>query len=594
MKYKLIGNNNYFGDLQEEYFINRGIKDVVRFKNLYNYKTTSPYDFINMKEAIECFDKHIDTSVIGIIVDDDADGFTSASLMYSFIKENFENEIIYIIHDKNKTHGIKMDELEPYVDKIDLLIVPDAGSNDYKEHKYLKEKDIDVIILDHHDCDKYSDYATVINNKFSNVSVNLTGVAMVYKFIEALAEEYNIDGIEKYLDLVMMGLIGDSADTKDLEVQYYIQQGLKRITNPMINALIEKESFSLKGQVNQESFGWYLCPNVNAVVRLGSKEQKTLLFEAFAQIGSERTFNYEPIRGKDKGKIIEENLYEYCARFCSSLKAKQQREVKNIIEGNTKVKGIKESIDDSPDKKVLVINITDYIEDGELTGLIANKLMGLYKKPILALRKISDKDEYGGSGRGEQIIDFRSKLNESGLLEGQGHEAAFGIIKTKINDFTKLENKISQYFKDEKIETCHIVDFIIPFEELEDYMIEDLYEIRDYWGQGMPAPLLYIENVKVQTNNIKTNDKKTTISFNANFIQYVKFNCTEEYIDEMIGWGDEMYYNIIGKPSINEYDGERYIQVQILDMELLNKENNEENEWDDSDWKDDEVESFEW
>ncbi|HQD92640.1 MAG TPA: DHH family phosphoesterase [Bacilli bacterium] len=593
MNYRLIGDNNYFGDLQEEYFKNRGIKDVAEFKNLHNYKTTSPYDFINMKEAIECFDKHIDTSVIGIIVDDDADGFTSSSLMYSFIKENFENEIIYIIHDKNKTHGIKMDELEPYVDKIKLLIVPDAGTNDFEEHKQLKEKNIDVIILDHHITEGCSKDAIVVNNKMSNVSVNLTGVAMVYKFIEALAEEYNIDGIEKYLDLVMMGLIGDSADTKDLEVQYYIQQGLKRITNPMINALIEKESFSLKGQVNQESFGWYLCPNVNAVVRLGSKEQKTLLFEAFAQIGSERTFNYEPIRGKNKGEVIEETLYEYCARFCSSLKAKQQREVKNIIEGNTKVEGIKNTINDSLDKKVLIVDITDYIEDSELTGLIANKLMGLYKKPVIALHKVND-NQYGGSGRGEQIINFRSKLNESKLLEGQGHESAFGIMKTEINNINELENKINQHFKDENIETCYMVDFIIPYNELEDYMIEDLYEIRDYWGQGMPSPLLYIENVEVNTNDIKVNDKKTTISFNANFIQYIKFNCTEDYIDEIIGWEDKMYYNIIGRPSINEYEGERYIQIQIVDMELVNKKDNEENEWDDSDWKDDEDECFEW
>lgn len=593
MKYKLIGSNNYLGDLQEEYFRNRGIQNISEFKNLHNYKTTPPYDFINMKEAVECFDRHVDTSVIGIIVDDDTDGFTSAALMYSFIRDNFENEIIYIVHDKNKSHGIKMGELGQYLDKIELLIVPDAGTNDALEHMTLKEKGIDVIILDHHDPEIYSEDAIVVNNKMSGVSVNLTGVAMVYKFVEALADEYDIEETEEYLDLVMMGLIGDSADTKDLEVQYYIQQGLKKVINPMINALIEKESFSLRGQLNQESFGWYLCPNINAVVRLGDKEQKTLLFEAFAQINPNRTFNYEPTRGKNKGEVIEETLYEYCARFCSSLKAKQQREVKKIIEGNTKVKGIKENVQDTPNKKVLLVDVTDYTEDGELTGLIANKLMGLYKKPVLALRKVGD-NEYGGSGRGEQIVDFRSKLNESGLLEGQGHELAFGIMRTQIDDITQLENKINEHFKNETIETYHMVDFIIPFEELEDYMIEDLYEIRDFWGQGMSAPLIYIENVKVPTNTIKTNDKKTTLSFDANFIKYIKFNCTEEYIDEMIGWEDEMCYNIIGKPSINEFNEERYVQIIIEDMELLNKENNESEEWEDSDWEDDNIESFEW
>jgi len=594
MKYKLIGSNNYLGDLQEEYFKNRGIDDVDKFKNLHNYKTTHPYEFINMKEAVECFDKHIDTSVIGVIVDDDVDGFTSSSLLYSFINDNFENEIIYIIHSKNKSHGIILDEIEPYIEKINLLIVADAGTNDIVEHEYLKSKGIDVIVIDHHELEICSKDAIVVNNKYSKISTNLTGVAMVYKFIEAIAEKYVIDDIDSYLDLVMMGLIGDSADTKDLEVQYYIQQGLKKINNPMIKALIEKESFSLKGQLNQESFGWYLCPNINAVVRLGDIEQKTLVFEAFAQINSERTFNYEPTRGKNKGKVIEETLYEYCARLCGSLKGKQQREVKNIIEGNTRIKGIKESIQDTPNKKVLVVNITDYIEDGELTGLIANKIMSIYKKPVLALHKVKD-GKYGGSGRGEQIIDFRSKLNQSGLLEGQGHEAAFGIMKAEINNFDELENKINNHFKNEIIQTYHMVDFVIPFEELEDYMIEDLYAIRDFWGQGMSAPLLYIENVIVKTNNIKINEKKTTMSFDANFIQYIKFNCTEDFIDNIIGWEDEMCYNIIGKPSINEFEGERYVQIQIVDMELLNKtENTEDNEWKDSDWKEDNIENFEW
>ena len=34
--------------------------------------------------------------------------------------------------------------------KGDLVLVTDAGSNDYEQHKELSEKGVGVIVLDHH------------------------------------------------------------------------------------------------------------------------------------------------------------------------------------------------------------------------------------------------------------------------------------------------------------------------------------------------------------------------------------------------------------------------------------------------------------
>lgn len=42
--------------------------------------------------------------------------------------------------------------------------MPDAGSNDYEQHKELKEKGIDVLVIDHHEADKVSEDACIINN----------------------------------------------------------------------------------------------------------------------------------------------------------------------------------------------------------------------------------------------------------------------------------------------------------------------------------------------------------------------------------------------------------------------------------------------
>jgi len=43
--------------------------------------------------------------------------------------------------------------LDSIPDDVKLVIAPDASSNDYEQHKALKEKGIDVLVIDHHEAD---------------------------------------------------------------------------------------------------------------------------------------------------------------------------------------------------------------------------------------------------------------------------------------------------------------------------------------------------------------------------------------------------------------------------------------------------------
>jgi single-stranded-DNA-specific exonuclease len=70
---------------------------------------------------------------------------------------------------------------------FNLLIVPDAGSNDYDAHEMLKGQLIDTIILDHHLADKVSEYAIVINNQLSDYNnKDFSGVGIVWQFCRYL------------------------------------------------------------------------------------------------------------------------------------------------------------------------------------------------------------------------------------------------------------------------------------------------------------------------------------------------------------------------------------------------------------------------
>lgn len=99
-----------------------------------------------------------------------------------------------------------LDDLKDILPTIQLLILPDASSEQFKEHKIVKEMGIDIIIIDHHSVKDYSDNAIVVNNQLSKISTNLSGVGMTYKFCKALDEELWEDKADNYLDLVAVGL----------------------------------------------------------------------------------------------------------------------------------------------------------------------------------------------------------------------------------------------------------------------------------------------------------------------------------------------------------------------------------------------------
>ena len=183
MNYKLIdGSINDIDDPTKTILLNRGIKD---WKDYLNLSEDCIYDFElldNIRIAVDCFIDHIDNKDnIHIIVDSDVDGYTSGSMIYRYIKKlDKEANVTYSLHTK-KQHGISKDIVIPK--NCNLLIIPDAGSNDVKQCKSLNENGVDIIILDHHICDEKNDYAIIINNQLCNYpNKNFCGAGIVYNY----------------------------------------------------------------------------------------------------------------------------------------------------------------------------------------------------------------------------------------------------------------------------------------------------------------------------------------------------------------------------------------------------------------------------
>ena len=137
----------------KELLQDRGVQDIEQFMNPSILCENDPYQLKNIDAAAERLFHHLrEKHKILFVVDADCDGFTSSAILWLYIKHIFpEAELEFTVHD-HKQHGLN-DKVDWITDEArwDLVILPDAGSYDVKEHRLLGEMGMDVICLDHHE-----------------------------------------------------------------------------------------------------------------------------------------------------------------------------------------------------------------------------------------------------------------------------------------------------------------------------------------------------------------------------------------------------------------------------------------------------------
>ena len=109
------------------------------------------------------------------------------------------------------------------------------------------------------------------------------GAGVVYKFLQALDTETWNEFADDYLDLCALANISDVKDMRSFETRYITNLGLLNITNKCIQALIKAQDYSINGKVNIHNIQWYITPILNGMIRIGSSDEKELLFRAFIE-----------------------------------------------------------------------------------------------------------------------------------------------------------------------------------------------------------------------------------------------------------------------------------------------------------------------
>ena len=579
MRYQLIAPRDEAMSAVEQVLHNRGIKleDMERFKYPSQNDIVDPLCLEHMHEGVQMLMKHVgQNDKIFIQVDSDCDGYTSAAILINYLNCLFphfvQTKISYRIHD-GKQHGLLTDTIP---EDIKLVITPDSSSNDYEEHEALHNKGIDVLVLDHHEAEKYSEFACVINNQMCDYPTKaLSGAGVVYKFCCYMDSLLGTSYADDYVDLATAGIIADVMPLKDFEIRQIILKGMQGFRNPLLKTMVAEDNFHFQGKaLTPFNIAWYIAPYINAITRSGTQSEKQVVFESMIEF-----LAYKTVPSTKRGcKGQFETRVEQAVRTCKNVKNRQTKSKDGAMDA------VLQTIKDENllEHKILAIRLDPkYAADKNLTGLIANGLLDTFCRPILILNKVEEdgKTYWRGSGRGydkANLGSLRDLLEQSGLVEyAQGHAMAFGVSIPEEN-CDALVQYVDEAYKDFDCTPIYSVDLI--WDGTKDLSSKAFAEIADeekIWGKGVEDPLIAIEGFRVYgrqlrlfglekgkpTLNIQLDDGSSLVKFKSSEEEYELLHSDLGYvIINAVGtctrsnWGIPQFmitdYEIIGR---NDY-----------------------------------------
>lgn len=492
-------------------------------------------DSVNSYTNIDKFCKKLHNVIenkqdIYLLVDSDLDGFMSASMFYVYCHYISKNCIIKPLFHTGKQHGLDsiiMAEIKQC--KPSLLVVLDAGTNDTAQDKELQSLGWDIICADHHESEKTNPYCTLVNNQISSKVKNksLSGTGVSWKTCKAYDILYGYNYANSLISYVAIANIGDGMSflTPENETFRYwgtrdIHDNLKPFVGDFNGYLTDNKSFS---------FG--MVTNINSLIRLGTQEDKEKLFYALC------------------GESEPEEIIGVCKR----LHSKQSKDTKSLLE---------KDVDIIYDGKIIIARVS---KSTPLTGLVANKMMGEYNKPIVLTHQ--DGDELKGSVRSP--IDLKDILPTDLFNYNLGHQRAFGTSY----QFSKEKDIIDYINSLESLpEPTQAVFMSLKTSDIPNYLFGFVDENKAYFGEGIPVPKVHFQKFGIYNKEIQLlGASQRTVKFHRDGIDFIFFNCTNR-IKELLHLNDlskkRTMIEFIGELGYNEFRGNKTKQC-IIDISTL-------------------------
>lgn len=244
--------------------------------------TLNPDLLPNMPDAIARTARALkDGEHIGIFGDYDADGITSAALLYRALASAAgEKRITPFVPDRADGYGVSPRGVRFLADEgSTLMIAVDCGSNDIQAVELAQSLGMDVIILDHHEINGAGPEGVIlVSPKLHPQAVysELTGAGVAWLFVLALLEagfpiaRMDADDPAQMLDLVTLGTVADVGALRGAN-RVIVRHGLeilRRTTRPGIQAIMRHGDFD-PARITTDRISFGLGPRLNAAGRVG-------------------------------------------------------------------------------------------------------------------------------------------------------------------------------------------------------------------------------------------------------------------------------------------------------------------------------------
>ena len=537
----------------------RGItkeEDVINFLQE-NKDFSDPFLMKDMDKAVERITTAVENGEkICVYGDYDADGVTSTSLLYSYLRDSLGADVMFYIPTRTG-EGYGMNK--GAVDKIHslgvtLIITVDNGISAREEIDYANSLGIDTVITDHHMPSGAIPKAVAVVNAHQQDDKSpfkdFSGVGVAFKLVMAIEGEYaDVDSLlENFSDIATLGTIGDIVPLVG-ENRTLVKNGLRHIQNSDrigINAM-KQESGIAEKEINSSNVAFTLVPRINAGGRLGS---------------SEKSVNLLLTEDEDEAVTIADKL------------GMDNRESQSIE------KEILASIDEEVRRTPNIVNDKILVFAGKgwhqgVVGIAASRIKDIYDKPTIIIG-IDDDGVARGSGRsveGFSLCDAVFACSEH-LTHYGGHPMAVGISleKEKINDFRKA---INAYCKDIKMpyNILHIDCKLNPNQL--DLSILDCLSYIEPCGASNPSPIFGLYNMTIIATKEIGNGKHMRITLSRGQGQVPVYAVYFNHNFQSCSYRNGDIVDVAVSLDRNIYNGQENLSVIIKDIKY-SQSNNEE------------------
>ncbi len=489
----------------QQIFNDRGVKDGYRFLHPSVDDLLPLDDFTNIEEAADIVINAVQNGCkIGLLLDVDLDGITSGAIIYRYLKQLNADITPFINH--GKAHGLQKNDIDKFKAFEVLIIVDSLDPTAYLYEDIQKNSNItDIVVLDHHAINSkipYDKWITLVSSQRDYGNPGLSGAGVCWKFVKYLDSILNLDYADDLADLAAAGIIADMMDMSVLENRYIASKGLEAVRNPAINKIVGGFGWDSK------AVSFSLAPVVNASNRLDKNEDAMMAFLV-----------------DDNAEVLKH------VRVMKKCKDQQNEEIDAMMPD------VETQCQKQLDKKMMVVFIES---DYGIAGLLANKLMSKYKRPILVLKE--EEKMFRGSMRAIGVQDFRKMLNDSGLARSFGHELAASCDVWK-EDLDSLIKYMDRHLPDiDKYEEHLDADIWVNLSDINRDYINKIKELNRISGNGFKPIKVYIDGITDYEVTDMSKGKHLVIRPDDSDLTLIQWNFSGdwEYFKDAALMGDEL------------------------------------------------------